>query len=163
MFWPRKRPVFSAHARPTDKEKPFLSTAKPQLSTTTKLTCNYKFHPRTPTVSLQQNNPFSKLCSLASDVRLPFRTDSNPHRRYPGRLRFPARPVTWWWPVIFAKIMYRAEIWIVPGVQRFANLWGTFGSFRTSEKNKLVLFAENIEVLQTSIQLAQTSTSHKQN
>ena len=26
-----------------------------------------------------------------------------------------------------------------PGVQRFANLWGTFGSFRTSEKNKIVL------------------------
>ena len=25
-----------------------------------------------------------------------------------------------------------------PGVQRFANLWGTFGSFRTSEKNKTV-------------------------
>ena len=27
----------------------------------------------------------------------------------------------------------------LPGVQRFANLWGTFGSFRTSEKNKPVL------------------------
>ena len=27
----------------------------------------------------------------------------------------------------------------LPGVQRFANLWGTFGSFRTSEKNKIVL------------------------
>ena len=26
-----------------------------------------------------------------------------------------------------------------PGVQRFASLWGTFGSFRTSEKNKIVL------------------------
>ena len=30
----------------------------------------------------------------------------------------------------------------LPGVQRFANLWGTFGSFRTSEKNKTVPFRE---------------------
>ena len=30
----------------------------------------------------------------------------------------------------------------LPGVQRFANLWGTFGSFRTSEKNKIVPFRE---------------------
>ena len=44
-----------------------------------------------------------------------------------------------------------------PGVQRFANLWGTFGSFRTSEKNKSVLFAENIEVFQTSNQHTQNN------
>ena len=32
----------------------------------------------------------------------------------------------------------------LPGVQRFANLWGTFGSFRTSEKNKTVFpYREN--------------------
>ena len=67
------------------------------------------------------------------------RTDSNPHRRYSATLQIFVRPVTWWWPVISAKISYRAEIWIVPGVQRFANLWGTPRSFRTSEKNKSVL------------------------
>ena len=50
-----------------------------------------------------------------------------------------------------------------PGVQRVATLWGTFGSFRTSEKNKLVLFAENIKVLQTSIQLTAMAASQEQN
>ena len=38
-------------------------------------------------------------------------------------------------PEIFAKSL-SAELWIVPGVQRFANLWCTFGSFRTSEKHE---------------------------
>ena len=40
----------------------------------------------------------------------------------------------------------------LPGVQRVATLWGTFGSFRTSEKNKIVPFAGSFEVLQTSNQ-----------
>ena len=72
----------------------FLNTAKLQLPTAPKLTCSHKFHPRNPTVSLQQNNPLSKLRSLAFARRHPFRTDSNPHRRYPETLRFPTRPVT---------------------------------------------------------------------
>ena len=38
-------------------------------------------------------------------------------------------------PEIFANSL-PAELWIVPGVQRFANLWCTFGSFRTSEKHE---------------------------
>ena len=93
-FCLRKKLVFSAHARPTDKEKLFTNPLRQHFSTMPKLTCSHKFHPRTPTVSLQQNNPFSKLCSLASDVQLPFRTDSNPHRRYPETLRFSVPPVT---------------------------------------------------------------------
>ena len=36
-------------------------------------------------------------------------------------------------PKSFAKSL-PAELWIVPGVQRFANLWCTFGTFRTREK-----------------------------
>ena len=48
----------------------------------------------------------------------------------------------------------------LPGVQRVATLWGTPRSFRTREKNKLVLFPENIEVLQTSIQLAAMAALH---
>ena len=64
------------------------------------------------------------------------RTDSNHCRRYPAKLQLFAKPVTWWMPVILAKISYRPELWIVPGVQRFANLWCTFGSFRTSEKHE---------------------------
>ena len=99
-FLVAKKPAFSAHAKPNDKEKPFFSTAKFQFRTAPKLTCNHKFYLRNPTVSLQYNIPFSKLRSLALAVRLPFRTDSNPHRRYPETLRFPIRPVTWWTPVI---------------------------------------------------------------
>ena len=89
-----KKALFSARAKPPEKEKLFLSTAKLQLSTTPKLTEVNRFHPRKTTVSLQYNNPFSRLRNLAFDVWLPFRTDSNPHRRYPGRLRFPTQLVT---------------------------------------------------------------------
>ena len=90
----QNRTAFSAHARQYKNEKPFINPPRQQLPTAPKLTCNHKFHPRNPTVSLQYNIPFSKLCNLASAVRSPFRTDSNPHRRYPVSLRFPARPVT---------------------------------------------------------------------
>ena len=93
-FCLRKKLAFSTHVKPTDKEKLFLNTAKLQLPTAPKLTCSHKFHPRNPTVSLQQNNPFSKLCNLASARQSPFRTDSNPHRRYPETLRFSVPPVT---------------------------------------------------------------------
>ena len=85
---------FFCSCKTFDKEKLFLSATKLQPRTAPKLTCNHKFHPRTPTVSLQYNNPFSKLRNLASAVQLPFRTDSNPHRRYPERLKYPAWPVT---------------------------------------------------------------------
>ncbi len=67
-FCLRKKLAFSIHAKPTDKEKLFLSTAKLQFRTAPKLTCNNPFRIPLATVSLQQNNPFSKLRSLASDV-----------------------------------------------------------------------------------------------
>ena len=76
------------------KEKLFINAAKPLLSTAPKLTCNRPFQIPLATVSLQQNNPFSKLRSLAFAQREPFRTDSNPHRRYPETLRFSVSPVT---------------------------------------------------------------------
>ena len=85
---------FFCSCKTFDKEKLFLSATKLQPRTAPKLTYNHKFHPRTPTVSLQYNNPFSKLRNLASAVQLPFRTDSNPHRRYPERLKYPVWPVT---------------------------------------------------------------------
>ena len=59
---------FSAHAKQPDKEKTFFSAQRHQFPTATKLTCNCKFHPRQPTVSLQYNIPFSKLRNLASAV-----------------------------------------------------------------------------------------------
>ena len=57
------------------------------------------------------------------------RTDSNHCRRYPAKLQLFAKPVTWWLPVTFASKTYRPAIWIVPGVQRFANLWRAFWFF----------------------------------
>ena len=68
-FGLRKRAVFSAHAKPTKKEKLFINTAKFQFSTAPKLTCSCKFHLRKPTVSLQYNNSFSKNNGLASALR----------------------------------------------------------------------------------------------
>ena len=64
-----EKAAFSAHARPTDKEKLFFSTPRQHFSIMPKLTCSCKFHPRKPTVSLQQGFSFSKLCNLASAVR----------------------------------------------------------------------------------------------
>ena len=43
-FCLRKRAVFSAHVKPTDKEKLFLSAPQQQLRTAPKLTCSHKFH-----------------------------------------------------------------------------------------------------------------------
>ena len=63
-----EKAAFSIHEKPTNKEKLFLSTAKLQFRTAPKLTCNNPFRIPLATVSLQQNNPFSKLRSLASDV-----------------------------------------------------------------------------------------------
>ena len=49
-----------------------------------------------------------------------------------------AKLVTCRKPVISVKTPFRPAIWTGPGVQRSADLWCTFGSFRTSEKNKPV-------------------------
>ena len=65
-------------------------------------------------------------------------------------------------PEISAKSL-PTELWIVPGVQRFANLWCTFGSFRTSEKHEKRPFAGSSEVFQTSIQPTAVTFSHRNN
>ena len=51
------------------KKKTFFSAQRHQLPTATKLTCNCKFHPRQPTVSLQYTFSFSKNNGLASALR----------------------------------------------------------------------------------------------
>ena len=57
-----------------------------------------------------------------------------------------------------------AELWIVPGVQRFANLWCAFWLlFAQRKKWQPVLFAGNIEVLQTSNQHTAAAASHRNN
>ena len=68
-FGLRKRTAFTAPAKLSDKEKTFFSAQRHRLRTTPKLTCNCKFYPQRPTVSLQYNNPFSKNLSLASALR----------------------------------------------------------------------------------------------
>ena len=141
------------------KEKLF-STHKIPTSHCTKLTCSCKFHPRKPTVSLQYNNPFSKTSVLRQLYSHPFApiqilTDDTRElcvflcRRLHDDGRSFQRK---------SRIERRFES--LPGVQRVATLWGTPRSFRTREKNKLVLFPENIEVLQTSIQLAAMAALH---
>ena len=156
IFVLRKRPVFSIHAKPTDKEKLFFSTPRQHFSTMPKLTCSYKFHPQKPTVSLQQNNPFSKLRSLASAVQLPFRTDSNPHRRYPDRLQYPARPVTWWMPVISAETHVSSGDLNRPRSPEVRKPLVCFlVLFAQRKKNKPVSLSGTSEVLQTSFSTQQ--------
>ena len=60
---------FFCSCKTFDKEKLFLSATKLQPRTAPKLTCSNSFRMPLATVSLQQNNPFSKLCSLASAQR----------------------------------------------------------------------------------------------
>ena len=64
-----KKATFSIHARQCKNEKPFINPLRQHFPTAPKLTEVNKFHLRNPTVSLQQNNPFSKLRSLASAQR----------------------------------------------------------------------------------------------
>ncbi len=84
----QNRTAFSAHARQCKNEKPFINPPRQQLPTAPKLTCSSPFRIALAAVSLQYNNSFSKNYGLALAVQPPFRTDSNPHRRYPEALRF---------------------------------------------------------------------------
>ena len=88
-FGLRKRAVFSAHAKLSDKEKTFFSAQRHRLRTAPKLTCNCKFYPRKLTVILQYTFSFSKNIGLASALQLFFRTDSKPfRRRFVGKTGF---------------------------------------------------------------------------
>ena len=113
------------------KWKAFFSTPRQPLRTAPKLTCSYTFHLRQPTVSLQYTFSFSKKhrSCVCTAVTLSHRFKAfSP--AFCGQNRLRHEP-----PKISAKSL-PAELWIVPGVQRFANLWCTFGSFRTREKHE---------------------------
>ena len=79
-FGLRKRAAFLAQARQHKNEKPFINPLWQHFSTAPKLTEVSKFHPQNPTVSLQKDDSFSKLCSLASahKVTLSHRFKSSP-------------------------------------------------------------------------------------
>ena len=76
----------------------------------------------------QCGNPFAPIQILTGDTREG--CNSRHSRLHDERRSFQRK----------SRIERRFES--LPGVQRFANLWGTFGSFRTSEKNKIVPFRE---------------------
>ena len=84
-----KKGGFSAHAKPTNKEKPFFSTAKFQFSTAPKLTCSYKFHPQKPCCELAVQQPFfetSQSC-VSTKATLSHRFKSSPS--IPGKVEIP--------------------------------------------------------------------------
>ena len=155
----QKRAVFSAHAKQPDKEKTPFSTEKLQLPTAPKLTSSYTFHPRQPTVSLQYTFSFSKKypSCVCTTVTLSHRFKAfTPAFCRQNRFRYEP-------PESFTK-SFPAELWIVPGVQRFANLWCAFWFFLHNAKStKNVPFAGNIEVSQTSNQPAAAAASHRNN
>ena len=88
-FGLRKRAVFSAPAKQSDKENLFLSAPRQPLPIAPKLTSSCKSPLQKPTVSLQYTFSFSKNNGLAFAVQLPFRTDSKPfRRRFAGKTGF---------------------------------------------------------------------------
>ena len=85
-----KKTFFSARAKPPEKEKFFLSTAKLHLSATPKLTEVNKFHLRKPYCELAVQHPFfesqqSCVCCIAS---LSHRFKSSP--AIPGKFAMPS-------------------------------------------------------------------------
>ena len=81
-----KKALFSARAKPPEKEKLFLGAAKLQLSATPKLTEVNKFHLRKPYCELAAKQPFfetSQSC-VSTTVTLSHRFKSSP--AIPGKL-----------------------------------------------------------------------------
>ena len=163
VFVLRKRPDFSIHAKPTNKEKPFFSTAKFQFSTAPKLTCSYKFHPRKPCCELAVQQPFfetSQSC-VSTKATLSHRFKSSPS--IPGKVALSGA----------AGYMMTAG--------HFRENHVSSGDLNRSPESRgsqtsgvlLVLFVQakrikpfpfgKFEVFQTSIQLAAMAASHEQN
>ncbi len=117
---------------PFHVQKPFFCTSlslllskatlfHPPLSIST--TLNLLFAKNTAVLLIFALNPYA--------VKPEHRTDSKPlRRRFAGKTGFgTSRRKT-------LQTHFRQSFESLPGVQRFANLWCTFGSFRTSEKHE---------------------------
>ena len=155
----KKVGVFSS-CKTTNKEKLFLSTAKLQLSATPKLTEVNKFHLRKPYCELAVQHPFfesqqSCVCCIAS---LSHRFKSSP--AIPGKV------------AVFCVVGYmmnaghfqlksriERRFESSPRVERAAALRVLPVLFVQAKRIKPFPYGR-IEVLQTSIQLAQTTTFH---
>ena len=159
-----KKALFSARAKPPEKEKLFLSTAKLQLSATPKLTEVNKFHLRKPYCELAVQHPFfesqqSCVCCIAS---LSHRFKSSP--AIPGKLAIPGAA---------GYLMSAGHFQLKSRIERrFESSPESRGSqtsgvlpvlFVQAKRINPYSLAGSFEVLRTSIQRTQTTTSHKQN
>ena len=151
--------ILSAHAKPTNKEKLFLSMAKLQLSTAPKLTCSHKFHLRKPYCELAAKHPFfetSQSCvSSTASISHRFKAFSPP---FCAKNRFRLVP-----PEAMLNFL-RQSFESSPGVQRAAALgvflWYFLHAAKSTNPYSL---AGSFEVFQTSNQPTTTTTSHEQN
>ena len=145
--------ILSAHAKPTNKEKLFLSMAKLQLSTAPKLTCSHKFHLRKTYCELAAKHPFfetSQSCvSSTASLSHRFKAFSPPFR---AKNRFRLVP-----PENFAKIFSDRAL----NRGRRTESRVLFGYFlHNAKSDKPYSLAGSSEVLRTSNQHTQITPSH---
>ena len=139
----QKRTAFSTYAKPPNIRKAFSQHSKIENSHRTQtnvqqsfsntachceLAVQQPFFRKFAVLRQHKDNPFAPIQILTGDTRklCNFRHS----RLHDERRSFQRKPC----------IERRFES--LPGVQRFANLWGTPRSFRTSEKNKIVPLPE---------------------
>ena len=158
----QKRTAFSVHARPTDKEQPFLSAAKLQLPTAPKLTCNSPFRIPLATVSLQYNNPFfenSQSC-VSTKVTLSHRFKSSP--AIPGNATDFRAAGYMMNAGHFSESHVSSGDLNRPRESRGSQPSACFcGTFCTPQKVPIRSLAGSFEVLQTSNQRTQTKSRAK--
>ncbi len=162
IFVLRKRPVFSIHAKPLNIRKAFSQHTAATISHRTQTNVQPQISSEKPCCKLAVQQPISEISQscVSSTAFLSHRFKSSP--------AIPGKPAI----LVAAGYMMNAghfsrnprierRFESSPGVQRVATLWGTFGSFRTSEKNKTVPLPEvrgfaNLESAHPTNNFAQT-------
>ena len=149
---------FLAHAKLSDKEKLFQHTII-SISHLTKTNVPQPFSNIACRCELAvQQSFFEKSQSCVCSTAILSHRFKAFSPAFCGQNRFRQKP-----PEVFAKLL-PAELWIVPGVQRFANLWCAFWFFLHNAKStKTVSFAGSFKVLQTSKQRTAVTFSHRNN
>ena len=156
-FWfAEKANFFSSYK--ANRKKAFFSTQRHRLPTAPKLTCSHTFHLRQLTVSLQQNNSFSKNISLALARQPPFRTDSKPLRR-----RFAGKPGFVTCRRNFLQNHFRQSFESSPKSRGPQTSGVLLVLFVHAKSTKNVPFAGSSEVFQTSNQPTAAAASHRNN
>ncbi len=162
IFVLRKRPVFSIHAKPPNIRKAFSQHTAATISHRTQTNVQPQISSEKPCCKLAVQQPIFEISQscVSSAVTLSHRFKSSP--AIPGKAAIPGAAGYMMNAGHFSRnprIERRFES--SPGVQRVATLWGTFGSFRTSEKNKIVSLPEvrgfaNLESAHPTNNFAQT-------